>query len=119
MVMLTFLFLIGNTFFEQIWSKKSKLSAQAEIWHLDQFKYAELNGDAHFFRFRLVITFQGKFGSKNQNCQSNLQYAEYAEFTGAEFKYAESNGGVHFSVYDCKYPFWSNGVQKSKIFSLN
>ena len=30
-----FLFLIRNTLFGQIWSKKSKLSVEAEIWYLD------------------------------------------------------------------------------------
>ena len=29
-----FLYLIGNTLFGQIWSKKSKLSVEAEIWYL-------------------------------------------------------------------------------------
>ena len=48
-----------------------------------------------------------------------MQYAEYAEFNGVEFKYAEFSGGVHFSVYDWKYPFWSDVFQKIKIFSLN
>ena len=48
-----------------------------------------------------------------------MQYAEYAEFNGVEFKYAEFNGGVHFSVYDWKYPFWSDVFQKIKIFSLH
>ena len=43
-----------------------------------------------------------------------MQYAGYAEFNGVEFKYGEFNGGAHFSVYDWKYPFWSNVVQKIK-----
>ena len=40
---------------------------QAEIWYLDQFEYAELNGDVHFFRFPLEKPFLGKFGHKLQN----------------------------------------------------
>ena len=51
MVMFTFSVLIRNTLFGQISSKKSNLSVEVEIWYLDQFKYAELNGDVHFFCF--------------------------------------------------------------------
>ena len=40
---------IHSIFVEQIWSKNSKLSVCADIWYLDQFEFAELNGDAHFF----------------------------------------------------------------------
>ena len=64
-----FLFLIGNTLFGQIWSKKSKLSLWAEIWYLHLFEHAEFNGDVHFF------------------------------------------------VFDRKYPFLANLVQKVKIIS--
>ena len=64
-----FLFLIGNTLFGQIWSKKSKLSLWAEIWYLHLFEHAEFIGDVHFF------------------------------------------------VFDRKYPFLANLVQKVKIIS--
>ena len=32
--------------------QKSKLSVSAEIWCIEQFKYAEFNGGVHFFCFR-------------------------------------------------------------------
>ena len=44
-----FLFLIGNALFGQIWSKKLKLSVQGETQYWNLFKYAEFNGDVHFF----------------------------------------------------------------------
>ena len=65
MVVFTFSVLIGSTRFRQIWSKKYKLSVSAEIWCLDQFEYAELNGDVLSFYFRPEILFLGKFGPKN------------------------------------------------------
>ena len=38
------------------------------------FGYAEFNGDVHFFRFRLEISFLGKFDPKTQNCQFKLKF---------------------------------------------
>ena len=51
MMLLPFSFSTGNTLFGQIWSNKSKLSVSAEIWQLDQFEYAEFDGDVHFLVF--------------------------------------------------------------------
>ena len=42
------IFLTTNTPFDQTWSKKLKLSVEAEIWYL---KYEEFNGDVNFFLF--------------------------------------------------------------------
>ena len=61
-----FLFLIGNTLFRQIWSKKSKLSVEAEIWYLHSFEYAEFNCGVHFFCFWVEMLFLGKFGPKDE-----------------------------------------------------
>ena len=56
-----------NTLFRQIRSKKWQLSAQAEIWYLDYFEYAEFNGLVFFFCFRSEIHLLGKFDAKIQN----------------------------------------------------
>ena len=39
-----------------------------------QFEYAKLCGYVHFFQFRPQISFLGKIGSKNQNCQFILKF---------------------------------------------
>ena len=41
---------------------------------LTNFEYAEFNCDVHSFRFRLEISFLGKFGRENQNCQFKLKF---------------------------------------------
>ena len=38
-----------------------------KTWYLNQFKYAEFNGDVHFFRLRPEIPYLGNFDPKNQN----------------------------------------------------
>ena len=68
-----FLFLIENTYFGQIWCKKLKLSVQGETRYLNCFKYAEFNGDGHFFRFRSEIPCLGQCGPKNKNCQLKVK----------------------------------------------
>ena len=50
------------------WGKlgqKSRLSVEAEILYLYQLEYAKFNHDIHFFCFRPVVPFLGKFGPKN------------------------------------------------------
>ena len=54
------------------------------------------------------------FGPKYQNCQFKLKFAN------------KSNSNMQnsmvmftFSVFDWKYPFWVNSVQKIKIVSLS
>ena len=74
MVIFTFLFPTGIRLFEQIWSKKSKLSVKSEISDLDEFEYAEFNGGVHFFYFRPEAIFAGKFGPNNQNFQFQLKF---------------------------------------------
>ena len=60
-----FCFRQTKTILGKIWFKKSKLSAEAEIWHLNNFEYADFNGDnVHFSCFRAEITFFGETGSK-------------------------------------------------------
>ena len=60
----------------------------------------------------MEIPFLGKFGSKNQNCQLKLKFGTY---TNSNMQ----NSMVMFIyfVFDWKYPFWANLVQKIKIIS--
>ena len=55
------------------------------------------------FCLRPEIPIFGKLAPENQTCQFKLKFdlLEYRKFT--------------FSVFDQKYPFWANFVQKSKI----
>ena len=143
-------------FWVKLVQKKSKLSVQAEIWHLAKFLYAELIGAVPFFCFRSEKPFLGKFGPRNQNFQFRLNFGTQTNlnmqnsmmmFTSPvfdrkylfgqicskkskfsisaeiqyldQFEYAEFNDGVHFSVFDRKYHFQANLVQKIKIFSLS
>ena len=39
------------SFWGQIWSNKSKLFVEAEVQHLDWFKYVEFDGDFPFLPF--------------------------------------------------------------------
>ena len=107
-----FLFLIENTYFEQIWLKKLKLSVQGETPYFSQFKYAEFNGDVHSFCFWSEIPFLGRFGPKNQNYQFKLKFGTY---TNSNMQ--NSMLMFTFSGFDWKYPFWANLVQKVKIIS--
>ena len=49
-----------NTFFGQIWPKKSKWSVETEIWYYDQFEYADLMV-IFIFLFLTERPFLGKF----------------------------------------------------------
>ena len=66
------------------------------------------------FCFWVEIPFLGKFGPKNQNCHFKLKFGTY---TNSNMQ----NSMVMFilSVFDWKYPFWANLVQKVKIISLS
>ena len=84
------------------------------IWHRAEFLYAEFNDAVNFFCFSVEILFLGKFGPKNQNYQFKLKFGTY------------TNSNMHnsvviftFSVFDWKYPFWANLVQKVKTVSLS
>ena len=48
------------------WCCSLFLPVSGETWYLDKFKYAEFNGDVHFFPFRQEIPFLGKFDPKNR-----------------------------------------------------
>ena len=60
----------------------------------------------------MEIPFLGKFGPKNQNSHFKLKFGTY---TNSNMQ----NSMVMFilSVFDWKYPFWANLVQKIKIIS--
>ena len=114
MVMFTFSVFDRESYFGQIWSKKLKLSVQGETRYLNLFKYAEFNGDVHFFCFWLKILFLGKFGPTSQNYQLKLKFGIYTNSN------MQSSMVVPiFSVFDWKYPFWANLFQKVKIISLS
>ena len=65
-----------------------------------------------FFCFWLEMPFLGKFGPKNQNCHFKLKFGTY---TNSNMQ--NSIVMFTFSVFDWKYPFWANLVQKVKIIS--
>ena len=90
------------------------LGLQVPIWHRAEFVYAEFNDAVNFFCFSVEILFLGKFGPKNQNYQFKQKFGTY------------TNSNMHnsvviftFSVFDWKYPFWANLVQKVKTVSLS
>ena len=67
-----------------------------------------------FSVFWSEIPFLGKFGWKNQNCQSKRKIGTYSNFN-----IQNSMVIFTFSVFDWKYPFWANLVQKIKVISLS
>ena len=62
--------------------------------------------------FLFSIPFLGKFGPKNQNYQLKLKFGTYTNWN-----IQSSTVMFTFSVFDQKYPFWANLVQKVKIIS--
>ena len=88
-----------------MWSEKSKVSANDETLYLDQFQYAEIDGQEMY-----VL---GKFGPKNQNCQFNMKFGIYTYLNMLNLM-------VMFNcpVLDWKYPFLANLVLKFKITYL-
>ena len=89
----------------KIWSKNSKLFVQSEIWYLDYFEYAEVNGDVHFCLFPIKNTFLGE----------NLGYSECAEFSGDVHFFLNGNTMVMFTFFEWKYFFWENLLPKLKL----
>ena len=64
--------------------------------------------------FSTVNTFLGKFSPKNQNYQFKLKFS-----TGTNSNMHNSMVIFIFSVFDRKYPFWANLVQKIKLVNLS
>ena len=62
----------------------------------------------------MEIPFLGKFYPKNLNYQFKLEFGTY---TNSNMQNAMVI--FTFSVFDRKYPFWANLVQKVKIISLS
>ena len=60
-------------FFLRKFGPKVKIVSLSRDLVPTQFKYAEYSGDVHFFRFRPEISYLGKFGPNNQNCQFKLE----------------------------------------------
>ena len=65
-------------------------------------------------RFGPEIPFLRKFGPQYQNCHFKLKFGMYSNSN-------MDNSMVifNFSIFDWKYPFWVNLVQKFKIVSLS
>ena len=82
--------------------------------------HAQKSSDNHgckhmrFFHFKLEILFLGKFGSKYQNCQLKFKFGMQTNL-----KMQNSMVMFTFSVFDLKYLFCANMVQKIKIVSLS
>ena len=77
-------------------------------------EYAEFNTDVHLFCFWSDIPFLSKFSTKNENCQCKLKFS-----TQIKSNLQNSTVMFIFSVFDHKYPFPANLVQKIKIVSLS
>ena len=60
------LFSTNNALLKQTWSKKSELSAQDEVWYLDELEYGEFDGDIRTFYFRLEISFRANLVQKSK-----------------------------------------------------
>ena len=66
------------------------------------------------FGFWVEIPFLGKFGPKNQNCHFKLKFG-----TNTNSNIQNSMLMFIFLVFDWKYRFWANLVQKIKIVILS
>ena len=99
------------------WSKKSKLSVKAEICYLVQLEYAEFNGDVHFFRFQMEISFLVKLIPKFKivflkwNLVPRLIWVCRIQWMMFTF--------LNFFVLGQQYPFRTNLVQEVKIVNLS
>ena len=67
-----------------------------------------------FFCFWPEILFWGKFGPKSQNYQLKLKFGTY---TNSNMQ--NSIMLFPFLLFEWKYPFWGNMVQKNKIVTLS
>ena len=72
LAMFSFSLFDQKNIFVQVWSKKLKLYVLDEIWYLDSFKYAELDGNVNFL-FWTGIILESKFGRKKQNCLMKIK----------------------------------------------
>ena len=98
-----------------------ELSQHLEIRHIAYFEYAEFNDAVHFFRFWSEIPFSEKFGLKNENRQFKVKLDTQTNLnldTQTNLNMQNSLMMFTFFVFDRKYPFWANLVQKMKIVSL-
>ena len=66
------------------------------------------------FRFWVEISFLGKVGPKSQNSHFKLKFGTY---TNSNMQ--NSMVMFIFFVFDRKYPYWANLVQKVKILTLS
>ena len=80
----------------------------------DSNKYAELNGAVLFLYFWPKIPFLDKCGARNQNYQFKLKLG-----TETSSNMQNSMAMFIFSVFDLRFPFGANLVQKVKIISLS
>ena len=101
-------------FWEKFDNTKSNLSVSAEVWHQDQFEYAEFNGGVHFFSCTKETGFLGKFVPKNRNCHFQLKFSSknYSNIPNSMVV-------LTFSVLDGKHSFLANLVQNISIVSFS
>ena len=101
-------------FFGKIWSKKSTLSFQDEVWCLGFFKYAKFDGKIHLFSVRLEISFLSSLLQKRTtNCFFKLKYV-----SKTNSKILISMFMFTFTVFDPKYTFWAKLGQRVKFVLL-
>ena len=110
-------FFIFSVFFQK-YSFRKNLVQNTKIvslsWNLTpRIWYTKFNGGVHFFGFRPEIPFFQHFGAKKQNYQFKVIF-------GTETNSDMQNSIVLFTffVFNLKYPFWQNLVEKDKIVNL-
>ena len=75
---------------------------------------AEFNSGVYFVCVRLEIPFLDTLGPKNQNRQFMLKFG-----TSTNSNMQNVMALFNFFVLDRKHPFWTNLIQKIRIFSLS
>ena len=88
-----------------LWAPVQKILSKKRPW---------AHAKMQIFSFRLETPFLGKYSQKNKNCQSRLKFGIH---TNSNMQ--NSMVMFTFSVFDQKYPFCLNLVQKIRIVSLS
>ena len=88
-----------------LWAPVQKILSKKRPW---------AHAKMQIFSFRPETPFLGKYSQKNKNCQSRLKFGIH---TNSNMQ--NSMVMFTFSVFDQKYPFCLNLVQKIRIVSLS
>ena len=110
---LLFSFSNGNTLFRKFGPKNRNCQLKAKLGTYTNSNMQNSMGMFIFFRLRSEIPFLSKFGPKNQNCQFKVKLDNYTNSNMENLMVMFT-----FFVFDRKYSFWANLVQKIKIVSL-